>query len=128
MIQIRTLTSLSVLALCGLLYLAVPASTSSAQDEPDGPDADLQAQVERLEKQAEDLQKQVEALQKQVAELERRLGAIDEVPRLPEDGEEVSPGARPFKFNDQTYYLVPLAEDQRQVQNAPTPDSQKESR
>ncbi len=128
MIQTRTLTSLGVLALCGLLYLAAPSGTSSAQDEPDGQDADLQAQVERLEKQAEDLQKQVEALQKQVAELERQLRAIDEAPRLPENGEEMPPGSRPFKFNDQTYYLIPLDEAQRQAQSAPKPNSQKASR
>lgn len=105
---IRVVAPLAVIAGCGLCYLTVSTQSSQAQP-PDRQQDDLTAKVERLERQVMALQLKVNALERS------RVLTVPAVPgpfaaplRPAQPGETLPPGATPFDFNGQTFYVMPV--------------------
>ena len=103
----RVFIPLTVLAIGGLMYLVVPTSTSNAQAQQNEQETSLRAKIERLERQVEDLQKKVE-------HLERRPASPPlYAPRVPPGQPNRAPSDwRPFPYQGQTYYWVPVEKNQ----------------
>jgi hypothetical protein len=67
---------------------------------------------QELQKRVGKLETQVTALQKQLKELESRRVLTIPGSQLPQ-GSAIPPGSRPYKFNGQTYWYVPLHSDRQ---------------
>jgi hypothetical protein len=82
--------------------LSIVALAIAETNEPDGP-KDMAAQVKGLKNEVDSLQSRLAKLEKQVGEL-ANLTKVYPAPGEPR-------GWKPFQFNGQTYYLVPVKEE-----------------
>jgi len=103
--------ALACIALLGVVGLGFRGTASRAQTTAEKPPA---AAAETLEQKVARLERQVADLQKQVEELKRRP-AVTFAPADPNPYYQpgLPPGVKPFDFNGETYYHIPIRQQGR---------------
>ena len=110
--------ALAGVALLGVVALGFRGTASRAQTTAEKPPA---AAAETLEQKVARLERQVADLQKQVEELKRRP-AVTFAPADPNPYYNLTnpryqpglpPGVKPFDFNGETYYHIPIRQQGR---------------
>ncbi|MBA4406167.1 hypothetical protein C0389_02715 [bacterium] len=83
----------------------------SQDTKKDDADSKLTKRIEYLETLVKGQQKQIESLQKEILKLkfEKPMVTLPADSALNYFSEKFPNGARPFKFNGRTYYMVPLS-------------------
>ena len=96
------LSTLIVLTL--LVTLATPAA-SYAQDKKSGDDIKaLINRIDALEKKVKEQDTKIAELNNEISRLQNPMLAIPHIPNM----RELPKGSKPFNFNGQTYYMVPI--------------------
>jgi hypothetical protein len=92
------------------LGIGLVAFLSSAETAPEMQRQDSGKSIQELQKRVEKLETEIRALQKQMKELESRRTITIPGSQLPK-GFPIPQGSKPFKFNGQTYWYVPVHSD-----------------
>ena len=108
------LAGVALVGVAGLGFPGMPASRAQTPvEKPPAAAETLEQKVARLERQVADLQKQIEELKRQ---RQPPLTLAPAVPSVPfgsgglrqAQPSVLPPGAKPFEFNGQTYYHIPI--------------------
>lgn len=104
---------IEIVSLVGLVSIILFSSTTLYGQNKLGDEssAKLSKRIEKLETLVKEQQKQIESLQNEIEKIKKESPIVT-LPSYPNSLEEFSNkmpnGAKPFRFNGQTYYMVPL--------------------
>ncbi len=98
--------SISSFLIISALIISIPVKAQNKNDTDDT--AKLKAKIEMLQKKIQKQEEEISRLQSEVENLKKKNPLI-EIPK-PDGNKEFRKG-KPFEFNGELYYMVPLNKD-----------------
>jgi hypothetical protein len=87
-----------------ILTLAVPAPNLAQDKKLNDEIKSLTSRIEALEKQIKEQDIKIEKLNNELEQFHSSMFAIPKIP----NSNDLPKGSKPFQFNGQTYYMVPI--------------------